>query len=146
VRTKVLAGCAMVFAAALATLATLATRSTASQEPQRPVAQPQDKPVPSVSRRIRVGGQAMQARVLHKVNPKYPKDAKKNHIEGTVRLRIVIDRDGRVIETNVDSGDPALAKAATDAVREWRYRPTLLNGQPVQVVTQVDVHFSLHGH
>ena len=59
---------------------------------------------------------------------------------------ILVDRDGKVIETNVDSGDPALAKAATEAVRQWRYRPTLVNGEPVQVVTEIEVNFILGRH
>ena len=86
----------------------------------------------------------MQSKLVKQVAPKYPKEAKKKHIEGVVRLNIVIDHDGKVIETNLRSGDPVLANAAVEAVREWRYKPTLLNGKPIEVQTEVDVNFHLH--
>ncbi len=60
-----------------------------------------------------------------------------------VRMQAVISADGRVAELTVYSGDPILAAAATEAVRQWRYQPTLLNGRPVEVVTTIDVIFTL---
>jgi TonB family protein len=106
--------------------------------------QPQGKTARAVPVRIRIGGNVMRARLVHEVNPKYPEEARKKHIKGTVRVEIVVDRDGKVIETNVLSGDPLLAKAATEALREWRYQPTLLNREPIQVLTEVDLKLDLH--
>jgi periplasmic protein TonB len=98
---------------------------------------------PQTPRRIRVGGQAMAARVTHKVTPNYPKDAKRQGIEGTVRLAALVGQDGSINDLKVVSGDPVLAKSAVDAVKKWRYKPTLLNGQPVEVETEIDVNFHL---
>lgn len=75
----------------------------------------------------------MQSKLVKQVAPKYPKEAKKKRIEGTVRLQIVLDHYGQVIETNLVSGDLLLANAAIEAIREWRYKPTLLNGKPIEV-------------
>lgn len=122
----------------------LAAKSDSSQEPAKPAAPPQEKTAPAVPSRIRVGGQVESAKLVHKVQPKYPKEAKKNHIEGKVRLEAVIGVDGRLKEIKVISGDPILATAATAAVKKWRYRPTIVEGQPVQVVTEIDTNFALN--
>jgi protein TonB len=105
--------------------------------------QPQEPTAPAPPQRIRVGGKVMGEKLVHKVNPAYPKQAKKQHLEGKVRMEILVDRDGKVIETKVLSGNPLLAMAATEALPKWRYKPTLLNGQPVQVLTEVDINFTL---
>jgi protein TonB len=94
-------------------------------------------------KRIRVGGQVQTALLVNKVQPVYPALAKQARIQGTVRLQAVIAKDGSVIELQVLSGHPLLVQAALDAVRQWHYRPTLLNGDPVEVVTTVDVIFTL---
>ncbi len=86
----------------------------------------------------------MSAKLVHKVVPKYPQEAKEQRIEGTVRLQILVDADGKVIETKLLDGPSILVKPATEAVRKWRYKSTLLNGKPVQVVTEVDSNFTLH--
>jgi TonB family protein len=83
----------------------------------------------------------MQRMLVHEVKPKYPESAKKAGIKGTVRLQIIVDRDGRVIEVKPLEGDPGLAQAAGDAVRHWRYKPVRLNGVPVQVDTRVELKF-----
>ena len=106
--------------------------------------QSEEQTAPVVPRRIRVGGQVMRAKFVHQVAPKYPLEAKKNHLEGTVRLDVLVDRDGKVTDVKVLSGDSLLAEAATQAVRKWRYKPTTLNGNPVQVLTEVNVNFNLH--
>ncbi len=80
---------------------------------------------------------------LKAVPPKYPSGAKRKHIEGVVRLEVVIGKDGRIQEMKTLSGEPILADAATKAVKKWRYQPTLLNGQPVEVETEIDVNFTL---
>jgi periplasmic protein TonB len=79
--------------------------------------------------------------LVHMVKPKYPKSAKKAGIKGTVRLHIIVDQDGHVIEVKPLEGDPQLAQAASDAVRQWRYKPLTLNQVPVQVDTQIEVEF-----
>jgi len=103
---------------------------------------PPPKAAPS---RIRVGGQVQQASLVHQVLPQYPQIAKTAHISGTVILHAIIDKDGSVVELQFVSGPPLLMRAAMDAVRQWRYRPTLLNGEPVQVDTTISVVFSLGG-
>jgi protein TonB len=94
-------------------------------------------------KRIRVGGQVQAAQLVNKVQPLYPALAKQARIQGTVRLQAVIAKNGSVEELQVLSGHPLLVQAALDAVKQWRYRPTLLNGEPVEVVTTIDVVFTL---
>ena len=94
-------------------------------------------------KRIRVGGQVQTAKLINKVQPIYPALAKQARIQGTVRLQAVIAKDGSVVELQVLSGHPLLQQAALDAVRQWRYQPTLLNLEPVEVVTTIDVIFTL---
>jgi TonB family protein len=93
--------------------------------------------------RTRVGGAVQHAKLRHSVQPDYPEEAKKAGIEGTVRLHVILTKEGGIEEIEVVSGQPLLAKAALDAVRLWRYEPTLLNGEPVEVDTMVDVNFQL---
>jgi TonB family protein len=94
-------------------------------------------------KRIRVGGNVESANLVQKVTPVYPPEAKANRIQGVVRFTVVIGKDGRVQSVTLVSGDPVLAQAAKDAVQQWVYKPTLLNGDPVEVMTQVDVNFTL---
>ena len=94
-------------------------------------------------KRIRVGGQVEVSRLRSKPQPRYPQKAKDAHIECTVRLDVLIGKNGAVKDIAEISGDPILSEAAVKAVWNWRYQPTLLNGQPVEVVTEVDVNFSL---
>jgi TonB family protein len=93
--------------------------------------------------RITVGGNVQQAMLVRQVSPKYPEAAKVAGIGGTVRLHLVLGLDGDVAQLDVVSGDPELVRSAVDAVRQWRYQPTLLNGKRVEVDTFVDVIFSL---
>lgn len=93
--------------------------------------------------KIRVGGNVQAANLLEKVKPAYPPAAKEAGIEGTVRFTATIDVDGHVKDLQLESGHPLLVDAAQEAVRQWVYRPTLLNGEPVEVITQIDVSFSL---
>ena len=94
-------------------------------------------------KRIRVGGNVQAENIVHKVQPVYPVEAKQNHIQGDVRFTVIIGKDGVVKNVTLVSGDPLLAEAAKKAVEQWVYKPTLLNGDPVEVVTQVDVIFRL---
>jgi protein TonB len=93
--------------------------------------------------RIRVGGQVMRAQLIHQVDPTYPREAKAAGVEGTVCLDVMIGKDGRVLNMKLLSGHPALAKAAMKAVSKWRYKPLLLKGVPVEVMTEVDINFKL---
>jgi TonB family protein len=97
----------------------------------------------NMPKRIRVGGRVISAKLVHQVRPKYPVEAKMDHIEGTVRLDVVLNPDGTVQSLKVLSGDPTLAQAAQKAVSQWRYQPTLLNGDAVEVATEIDVNFEL---
>jgi TonB family protein len=99
--------------------------------------------VKKTPKRIRVGGLVMSSKLDYRVTPTYPAEAKRAGIQGTVRLEVVIGNDGTVQDVKLLSGHPALAKAAMEAVSKWRYQPTVLNGIPVEVVTEVDVNFVL---
>lgn len=92
--------------------------------------------------RLRVGGNVQHAKLLRSIVPVYPATARENRIQGTVRLHVILATDGTVKEMSVVSGHPDLQTAALDAVRQWQYRPTLLNGTPVEVDTTIDVIFS----
>jgi len=75
--------------------------------------------------------------------PEYPALAKQAGIQGTVSLSVIVGKDGKVQDIKVISGHPLLVQAALDAVKNWVYRPTLLNGDPVEVSTTIDVNFTL---
>ncbi len=92
---------------------------------------------------VRVGGNIQNARLTHRVLPSYPREAVEQFVSGTVQLRAIIAVDGRVRDLELVSGHPMLAAAAIEAVAEWRYRPTRLNGQDVEVITLIDVNFNL---
>jgi TonB family protein len=95
----------------------------------------------SPPRQVRVGGAVMAKGLIHHPKPAYPRPAQKAGIQGTVRLEVVIARDGKVRVMKLLSGPPALAQAAMKAVAKWRYRPSLLSGEPIEVVTEADVNF-----
>ena len=87
----------------------------------------------------------MEGNLLHRIDPIYPSLARQARVQGSVVLRAVIDRDGRIENLQVVSGHPLLVQAALDAVRQWRYRPYLLNEQPIEVETQITMNFVLAG-
>jgi periplasmic protein TonB len=92
---------------------------------------------------LRVGGNVQAVNLINKVTPAYPPLAKQARIQGAVRFNATIGTDGTVKNLELVSGHPLLAAAAQEAVKQWVYKPTLLNGQPVEVETQIDVNFSL---
>lgn len=100
-------------------------------------------PPPKPVERLRIGGLVMQANLIRKVDPIYPQIAKTAHISGTVILHALIAKDGTIQELQFVSGPPLLMRSAMDAVKQWRYKPTLLNNQPVQVDTTITVIFNL---
>ncbi len=102
--------------------------------------------IPKVAvQRIRVSSGVTQGMVIKKVDPVYPAIAKTARVQGTVILAAVIGKDGAIQNLHVVSGHPLLQGAAMDAVKQWRYKPYILNGEPVEVDTQVEVHFTLAG-
>ncbi len=91
----------------------------------------------------RISAGVAEANLIEKVMPKYPPVAVIAHIQGSVRFRAVIGTDGRIQDLELIEGPPILVGAAQQAVLAWRYRPTLLNGKPVPVVTDITVNFLL---
>ena len=96
-----------------------------------------------VPSRIKVGGSVQQARLISQAKPVYPVAAKEARIQGVVKLDAVIAQSGTVRQLEVISGHPLLVPAALDAVKQWVYQGTLLNGNPVEVSTQIDINFTL---
>jgi periplasmic protein TonB len=107
------------------------------------IVQPPPKPAP-VSHLPRVSAM-MQGYLVHRVEPLYPPLAKAARIQGTVHLKAVISREGMIENLQVLAGHPMLVTAAVAAVRQWRYRPYILNGEPVEVETEITVNFILAG-
>ena len=93
--------------------------------------------------RVRLGGRVDLAKLLYRVEPRYPALAKQARISGVVELECVIGIDGHMREVAVRRGHPLLAPAAVEAVRQWIYQPTRLNGEPVEVIAPVTVTFRL---
>jgi TonB family protein len=94
-------------------------------------------------RRITIGGNMQQAKLIYQPRPAYPPEAKMERIQGVVSLQAVIAADGTMKDLTVISGHPLLVPAALDAVKQWVYSTTLLNGEPVEIKTQIDVNFTL---
>jgi TonB family protein len=95
------------------------------------------------AQRIRVGSEVQQGNLIQQPVPVYPPLAKQARIQGLVRFHLIIGKDGHVSNVTLISGHPLLAAAAQDAVKRWVYRPTLLNGDPIEVATAADVSFTL---
>jgi protein TonB len=94
-------------------------------------------------KRITIGGNVQQAKLVRQPKPVYPPLAKQARISGVVHLAAVISKDGTIQDLKVISGHPLLIPSALEAVKQWVYQPTLLNGEPVEVSTQIDVNFTL---
>ena len=111
-----------------------------------PVAAP--PPPPSVQKnvqtpRLRIGGIVQSAKLIRQLKPVYPQPAKQVRIQGVVKLHALISKEGTIEDLKVVSGHPLLVPSALEAVRQWAYQPTLLNGEPVEVETDIDVNFTL---
>ena len=98
----------------------------------------------AVADRVRLGGAVVAAQLVCRVQPYYPQEARMQYVSGTVRLHTIIGKDGSVKQLELVSGPAPLVPAATAAVSQWRYRPTMINGEPVEVDTTIDIIFSLH--
>jgi len=94
--------------------------------------------------RIRVGGNVQAAMAISAPKPVYPPAAKQARIQGVVRMNVIIGKDGTVQDLQVASGPPELVDSSLEAVRQWVYKPTLLNGNPVEVATVVDINYTLN--
>lgn len=101
------------------------------------------RPAPPTQTMVHRSEGVMAGQLIHQVQPSYPEIARNMHLSGTVRLEAVIGTDGTIRDLEILSGNPILTRPAVEAVRQWRYRPTLLNGAPVEVETYVTVNFVL---
>ncbi|HYG98430.1 MAG TPA: energy transducer TonB [Terriglobales bacterium] len=112
---------------------------------------PPRAPVPSATtiagtapaRRIRISEMVLDKFIVERPVPPYPKEARSRGVEGLVRLKIVLTNAGELASVQVVEGDPLLIEAALDAVRYWRFKPYILNGEPVEVESQVTIQFRL---
>lgn len=109
--------------------------------PSVPVAAKTPEPAPA--KRMRIAARVAEANLVHDVPPQYPSEAGRARIEGTVVLMALIGADGTVKDVRVESGLPILAQAAIDAVKQWRYKPYLIDGQPVEVDSRITINFTL---
>ena len=100
---------------------------------------------PVVPQRVRISQGVTSGMLIHKVEPPYPTIARAARVQGNVVLKAVIDKEGNIQDLQLASGHPMLVPAAIAAVRQWRYRPYLLNGLPVEVETTITVIFTLNG-
>jgi protein TonB len=120
--------------------------SAMSQLFREPIPQPKPRvadPPPAPVRPQKVGGDVQAAKLVTKVIPVYPPMARQVRVSGNVELIGVIAKDGSIQQLQVVSGHPLLVKAALEAVRQWIYRPTLLNGEAVEVIAPISVYFTL---
>jgi protein TonB len=92
---------------------------------------------------VRIGGGVSEANLVHRVQPLYPPLARTTHVEGTVEFTATISKQGTIENLQLVRGHPLLVNAAREAILQWRYRPTLLNGEPVEVITDIVVKFTL---
>ena len=95
--------------------------------------------------RIKQGGDVTAASIVTQTRPVYPPLARQARIQGTVVLHAIIDKEGKVAQMEVVSGHPLLVQSALEAVKQWRYKPTQLNGEPVEVDTTIQVTFTMNG-
>ena len=101
---------------------------------------------PDLPQRVRVSQAVEKGLCLKRAAPKYPRKARNKGIQGTVLLQVIISKTGDVTTIELISGEPLLAAAAIDAVKQWKYKPYLLQGNPVEIDTQVQLNFTLSGN
>lgn len=103
-------------------------------------------PIHRVTAPVARASRAEEGLLIRQIKPGYPPLAKQTHTQGMVVLQAIIARDGTIQQLRVASGHPLLTRAAVEAVQQWRYRPYLLNGEPVEVETQITVNFTLNSN
>jgi periplasmic protein TonB len=128
----------------LSTGSGLAVQQSADQG--APAVQEEQPPKVAVPQRVRVSQGVSQGLLIKRVQPKYPERARANGIQGTVVLHAMISKAGDIADLSVVAGDPLLAKSAVKAVKQWKYKPYLLQGNPVEVDTEILVNFTLSGN
>ena len=116
-------------------------RAAPEKTPQRP--QAENQVTMEGPAKLRVPSQVQAANLIKQVPPEYPALARQARLQGTVRFTVTIGRDGRIAQMELISGHPLLVPAAQDALAKWVYRPTLLNGMPAEIATEVEVPFRL---
>ena len=106
---------------------------------------PKAAALPAPPQKLRISSGVAEANLIHRILPQYPPLARQARIEGVVKLQAIISKDGSIENLRVVSGHKMLAQAALEAVRQWRYKPTLLNGEPYEAETEISVVFTLSG-
>jgi TonB family protein len=116
-------------------------------QPKKPAtepSQPASKPQPSLaSDVVSLPPDTASSYLLKRVEPEYPEDARRDRVEGPVVMNVIVSKDGNVRSLSVESGDGRLSQAASDAVRQWRFKPLHRAGAPVEFETRVTVNFTL---
>ena len=107
--------------------------------PQQPPVQQQTQ----LPRRVRMSQGVSERLIVKRVQPEYPQEARKKHAQGAVVLQVLIGKTGDVTNLSVLSGDGILSTSAVDAVKQWKYKPYVLNGHPIEVETQVTINYRL---
>lgn len=105
----------------------------------------QESSAASVPKRVRVSQGVSTGLLIKKVDPDYSKDLKKRRVQGMVSLGVLISKEGDVIDVKPFSGDPELIKISVDAIKQWKYKPYLLNNEPVEVETRIQINYTLAG-
>ncbi len=119
---------------------TIGTELAAVKPPEPPKTAP---PQATRATRVRVGT-ISESQLIKKVQPQYPAIAQRTHVEGVVEFTAVISKTGTIENLQLVRGHPLLVNAAREAILQWRYKPTLLNGEPVEVITNILVNFTLN--
>jgi periplasmic protein TonB len=131
--------------AALVLLAACATVKKVSAQQQQAAPSSQSQPQPPRPMRVRVSSGVANGLLVKRVNPDYPKDLRKRKVQGSIVVRVRISTGGDVIEATRVSGLTEFTQSALDAVKQWKFKPYLLNGQPVEVETDFLLNFTLAG-
>lgn len=128
---------------AVASLAACAKKDPAQPSPPAPALRPRGTPVVAPHGTVRVGGRIREPRLRKHVRPDYPEKARRARVTGSVILEVLIDKEGHVADTVVLRSLPLFDQAAVDAVGQWEYEPTVVDGAPVPVLMTVTVNFQL---
>ena len=133
----------------LVVLAALSAGSgTGFGQSQQQASAPVEEPTPAsqADTPVHLAQGVTSGMLIKRVNPEYPNKARNKRIQGTVVLHAAISKYGEIADLSVVSGDPLLAKSAMKAVRQWKYKPYLLEGEPVAVDTEIKVNYTLSGN
>jgi protein TonB len=129
----------------LVLLVSCTSAETLGGQEQQPAPSPGSHSTQQAPQRVRVSSGVATKLLVTRVDPDYPKDLRKRRVQGMVVLNVRIGRDGNVIDVAPVSGPSELIQSASDAVKQWKFKPYLLNGQAVVVETQILINFSLAG-